>query len=184
MKKLMIAACAVAFAAAAQAATCVWNFQTASRNTIYGSDLETEYTGTAYTFMITDAVTQDSVLKAALNGDDLASIAGTKFALDVEDGAMAKQSGFKTTGSGSDDQKWFLAIVQDDKVYISDFASGGETTLDTGTTIKFVTDESSQTAQSGSSFTEAGWYSAVPEPTSGLLLLLGVAGLALRRRRA
>ena len=34
-------------------------------------------------------------------------------------------------------------------------------------------------------FVNAGWYTAsVPEPTSGLLLLLGVAGMALRRRRA
>jgi len=30
----------------------------------------------------------------------------------------------------------------------------------------------------------AGAWTAVPEPTSGLLLLLGVAGLALRRKRA
>ena len=29
-----------------------------------------------------------------------------------------------------------------------------------------------------------GWTAAVPEPTSGMLLLLGMAGLALRRKRA
>ena len=33
-------------------------------------------------------------------------------------------------------------------------------------------------------FGASGWTGAVPEPTSGLLLLLGVAGLALRRKRA
>lgn len=32
--------------------------------------------------------------------------------------------------------------------------------------------------------TASNWGSAVPEPTSGLLLLLGVAGLALKRKRA
>ena len=29
----------------------------------------------------------------------------------------------------------------------------------------------------------ATWYTAVPEPTSGLLMLLGMAGLALRRKQ-
>ena len=35
-------------------------------------------------------------------------------------------------------------------------------------------------------FSSAGWYSAAvaPEPTSGLLLLFGMAGLALRRKQA
>ena len=38
----------------------------------------------------------------------------------------------------------------------------------------------------GTSYAAASWTggSSVPEPTSGLLLLLGVAGLALKRRRA
>ena len=41
-------------------------------------------------------------------------------------------------------------------------------------------------AESASSgFQGAGWYTqSVPEPTSGLLMLLGVAGLALKRKRA
>lgn len=36
----------------------------------------------------------------------------------------------------------------------------------------------------GFTFASGGNFQTVPEPTSGLLMLLGVAGLALRRRRA
>jgi hypothetical protein len=39
-------------------------------------------------------------------------------------------------------------------------------------------------ALTSANFTGSGTIGAVPEPTSGLLMLLGVAGLALRRRRA
>lgn len=46
-------------------------------------------------------------------------------------------------------------------------------------------DTSKVAAMSASSFNGAGWYTqSVPEPTSGLLMLLGVAGLALKRKRA
>ena len=34
------------------------------------------------------------------------------------------------------------------------------------------------------SFANSGTIASVPEPTSGLLMLVGLAGLALRRRRA
>ena len=40
------------------------------------------------------------------------------------------------------------------------------------------------TATATIAFAGGGTWAAVPEPTSGLLMLLGMAGLALRRRRA
>ena len=41
----------------------------------------------------------------------------------------------------------------------------------------------SHTSMTAAAASAATW-TAVPEPTSGLLLVLGVAGLALRRKRA
>ena len=53
----------------------------------------------------------------------------------------------------------------------------------------YAEDTSTAAAMSASGgYQGAGWYSVatspVPEPTSGLLMLLGVAGLALKRKRA
>ena len=62
--------------------------------------------------------------------------------------------------------------------YTMDDASGAVYTSD----IK--NSKANATAMCTVAFTNTGSWSAVPEPTSGLLMLLGMAGLALKRKRA
>ena len=79
-----------------------------------------------------------------------------------------------------------ILVTEGDKKYVfMSAATGDKVALDSAQTQGLAPTAAASTNFKGSTWDgSAGWYSVVPEPTSGLLLLLGVAGLALRRRRA
>ena len=85
-------------------------------------------------------------------------------------------------------QFYYAALVndgEDDYLYVSDLSLLTQAKASTQTASLAMASKvtNSDKLISGEGFSTSGWY-AVPEPTSGLLLLLGVAGLALKRKRA
>lgn len=181
MKKILVAFVAVASAMAVNAAACSWS----TTGTIYQpTDSTTAVAGfTAYLFDTT-TVSQSALVTALRDGGSITDYSAmstytTATAAKVASTSFEQDSG-KTISA-------FFVIVQDDYVYISN--SKDATTMDIGTaTFGFMSQStnSKNVFDYSTSYSSAGWYgtAAVPEPTSGLLMLLGMAGLALRRKRA
>ena len=185
MKKLLIATLVVAAAIVGNAASFDWK-TAKSGGAVYGPDTgATLASGTAYLFLSTSA---ESVFNSWNSGTALADIAGS---LDNNSIAAGKITAKSETFESSQDPLVAIFAVQTnvggtDYLYISGTASANA--ADVGSASLQFKETSASSASSmlaSGGYQGAGWYAqSVPEPTSGLLMLLGMAGLALRRRRA
>ena len=183
MKKLMILAAAVVATVAANAAAITWG-----SGTVYLSDGTTKAgkdAVTAYLFLI-DATTY-STLAANTTGAALSDAVYAAYGSSLGSAAASKG----TTAKG-------IANLADPTVYANgntayaailyvegDNYMGNVATYTLTSDLDYsVSDLSTKIGGLTTGAATAWSTAAVPEPTSGLLMLLGMAGLALRRRRA
>lgn len=191
MKKLIMMIAVVATAVVANAATVSWQAQ---KGYLYEAGTSTKITsGDAYLMFVTSTYTQDNLVSAfsGANGDVAATLAamGASGALATGTGTITAQARVGSTTSTyamTGDMSAYFVVFNGGNMFISSAADALYDTVSGSSDIIFAamsTPSKAAAMDASAGYTGAGWY-AVPEPTSGLLMLVGLAGLALRRRRA
>ena len=189
MKKLMTAVAIVCAAAFANAATVAWNSGTIADHS--GAGLTAAGQVTAYLFVI-DATTYNTY--AAKSAADISTGLWEDYGEKLGTATATQASTYSKKGGGAAnisaidavaDTPVYAALLYVDTRGTDTYFMGNVATVNwsgvgdpsVGGLSNFLLGSSAAGATS--------WQTAVvPEPTSGLLLLLGMAGLALRRRRA
>ena len=176
MKKLMIALAAIASAVAVQAASVNWNFSVSAMDSTYASAVG-NVAITALTESWNSAFDEFGSATFAISGttDDIFK-AGTEWTVKTTatlwNDAMDKSAQYILT------YVFTMPSLPSDDPSIQSALTGlaGDIAL-------ALDPDGIGTLPSIENAAAYGW-TAAPEPTSGLLLLLGVAGLALKRKRA
>lgn len=195
MKKLMMAAAIVCAVASVQAANVTWKALDVEASTASSADGYITY----FLMAADDTGAMSSKLwsiedaTAAAKAKDASAFAAHTIpaakvgSVDTEEAFSISSA--KYTGSASSwvsttgDEKYgyFYAIVFNAETIAdaTEFLVAGGAEADGSAKLMFGTATANQSVNLA-----AGSWQAIPEPTSGLLMLLGMAGLALRRRRA
>ena len=185
MKKIIIAAVTVAMAVVANAATLKWGTQYEVAN-----GTESGLTSATVAYLINTAtLSQNDIYNAVMAGATLdAAVEGKYVGINsMSEGATSLQT-LSELSTGS--MKAYMVVFDADlnAIYFSEEIT--KSIPATGyATYKFQNDSSLNSVMADMSTFDTsagGWVStaAVPEPTSGILLLLGMAGLALKRKQA
>ena len=184
MKKLMVLLAAVALAACSQAAVVQWGLDNAvsfNGTKLGGQSVSLYIVGMGgEADMLID--TRSTLSNPPVKKGQMTSGAGT--AQDVYNYNSTIAGGALVNSSGTDAGRQYYIVINyndgtTDYTYTSDaVASSGLTSTSLGSVSFTINDTVSTVAG-----TKNAWV-AVPEPTSGLLMLVGIGALALRRRRA
>ena len=179
MKKLMIVLAAVALAGITQAATMTWSVSNMQAMGIENGNYIALFDGTT-TFDYAKA--KDGTLAAWYTGT--ATETGTAGMVKAGGSGLNNPSG--DAFAPGDTISMYMVVFNSDSIasatqyLVSDVATGSVKANGANFTVSFGSLAATTTSNK---FLGATWQS-VPEPTSGLLMLVGLGALALRRRRA
>lgn len=192
MKKLVIALVAVAVGLAANAASFSWQCSSGRIFDGTGTTGEAGYASsanqTAY-LMFASVISQSDLVRGFNAAGSASAYTATVASKAIDTGTVNANARIdKITGATAnvtaDDTAYFV-VFANDKMYVSTTATASYLSVgESAITFDSQSTPSKLTLDASAGYSSAGWYTAVPEPTSGLLLLLGVAGLALKRKRA